>query len=79
MVLALVYTAILIPRYPQKIDVAPPTKNAAVVENIPNSGSAVKKTKAPKSTKKIERNKYSYLKKVIAPYIILINKEERYN
>ena len=54
------------------MEVPPPIKKAAVVYHIPNSGSATKNTSTEKATKKIERKRYSYLRKVIAPYIIKI-------
>lgn len=53
------------------IEVMPPIKNAIVVYAWPNSCSATKKSKMAKPVKKKARKVYSYLRKVIAPYIIV--------
>lgn len=70
-VLTFVYTAILMPMYPARIEVTPPIKKATVVYGLKFLSTAKNITNANPSKKK-NRNLYSALRKVIAPYIYII-------
>ncbi len=55
--------------YPERMEVSPPIMKAAVVYgNLEPGGSAVNTNKMAKAKRNPHKNKYSCLRKVIAPY-----------
>ena len=55
--------------YPETMEVMPPIKKATVVYGkVTSFGSAVKANKIANNVKNPAKKRYSYLRKVIAPY-----------
>lgn len=56
------------------MDVNPPTRNATVVYANESGGSAVNNKRTANPSKKKKRKVYSAFRKVIAPYLVVLNK-----